>query len=346
MGDKTMKSMKTIFRKPSRYEVRQTVLRWLLIIFGNAVTAAASSFFIVPGGLVVGGTTGVGIFVEQIWDFEYARVVTVYAANIALFLLGTILLGKSFFWATLAGTFLYPAFLSLFDAVNAAYVAAHGTTLSGGDLFLDVFYGSLLFGAGIGLVVRVGASTGGTDIPPLLLQHFFGIPVSISLWVLDFAVVLLQLFADATMQTILYGIVICVLSSVVIEVVTPLGQRKMQVKIVSHRYPEIREMILNDLDRGVTMLYGKTGYLREKCYMLLTVVSPRELVRLKNKVQQIDPDAFLTVSVVSEVRGRGFSRESVYLPKEEEGKGDLSEVTEGAEGVPERIAPPKSDPDR
>ena len=124
-----MKSMKTIFRKPSRYEVRQTVLRWLLIIFGNAVTAAASSFFIVPGGLVVGGTTGVGIFVEQIWDFEYARVVTVYAANIALFLLGTVLLGKSFFWATLAGTFLYPAFLSLLDAVNAAYVAAHGTTL-------------------------------------------------------------------------------------------------------------------------------------------------------------------------------------------------------------------------
>ena len=348
MGDKTMKSMKTIFRKPSRYEVKQTVLRWLLIVLGNAVTAAASSFFIVPGGLVVGGTTGVGIFVEQIWDFEYARVVTVYAANIALFLLGTALLGKSFFWATLAGTFLYPAFLSLFDAVNAAYVAAHGTTLSGGDLFLDVFYGSLLFGAGIGLVVRVGASTGGTDIPPLLLQHFFGIPVSISLWVLDFAVVLLslwvldfavvllQFFADATMQTVLYGIVICVLSSVVIEVITPLGQRKMQVKIVSHRYPEIREMILNDLDRGVTMLYGKTGYLREKCYMLLTVVSPRELVRLKNKVQQIDPDAFLTVSVVSEVRGRGFSRESVYLPKEEEGKGDLLETT----------APPKSDRDR
>ena len=255
------------------------------------------------------------------------------------------MLGKSFFWATLAGTFLYPAFLSLFDAVNAAYVAAHGTTLSGGDLFLDVFYGSLLFGAGIGLVVRVGASTGGTDIPPLLLQHFFGIPVSISLWVLDFAVVLLQFFADATMQTVLYGIVICVLSSVVIEVVTPLGQRKMQVKIVSHRYPEIREMILNDLDRGVTMLYGKTGYLREKCYVLLTVVSPRELVRLKNKVQQIDPDAFLTVSVVSEVRGRGFSRESVYLPKEEEGKGDLLETTEGAEqaGAEQTDRAPKPD---
>ena len=236
--------MKRIIRKPSRYELKQTAFRWLLIVLGNAVTAAASSFFIIPGGLVVGGTTGLGIFVEQLWHYEYARVITVYTANIALFILGAILLGRRFFFATLAGTFLYPAFLSLFDAANAAYVAAVGETLSGGDAFLDAFFGSLLFGAGIGLVVRVGASTGGTDIPPLLLQHFFGIPVSISLWVLDFAIVVLQLFAGSTLQTVLYGIVICVLSSVVIEFVTPLGRRKMQVKIVSHHYPEIREMIL------------------------------------------------------------------------------------------------------
>ena len=324
--------MKTIIRKPTRYQVKQTVIRWLLVILGNAITAAASSFFIVPGGLVVGGTTGLGIFVEQLWDFEYARVITVYSANIALFILGTVLLGKNFFWATLAGTFLYPAFLSLFDALNAAYVAAHGCILSGGDLLLDLIFGSIFFGGGIGLVVRVGASTGGTDIPPLLLQHFFGIPVSISLWVLDIAVVLLQLFAGATLQTVLYGIVICIFSSVVIEFVTPIGQRKMQVKIVSHHYAAIREMILKELNRGVTMLYGKTGYLREKCYMLLTVVSPRELVRLKNKVQDIDPDAFLTVSIVSEVRGRGFSRESVQLPDEAEGRDDLEEVPPGFEG--------------
>ena len=330
--------MKHIFRKPTRYELKQTAVRWLLIVLGNAVTAAASSFFIVPGGLVVGGTTGLGIFVEQLWDFAYARVLTVYAANIALFIVGTILLGKGFFWATLAGTFLYPAFLSLFDALNAAYVAQTGTAVSGGDVFLDTVFGSILFGAGIGLVVRVGASTGGTDIPPLILQHFFGIPVSISLWVLDLAVVLLQLFAGATLQTVLYGIVICILSSVVIEFVTPLGQRKMQVQIVSRRHGEIREMILNVLDRGVTLLYGKTGYLREKCYVLLTVVSPRELVRLKNEVQKIDPDAFLTVSVVSEVRGRGFSRESVYLPKEDEGRGEAEEPEEAGEGRGEPLA--------
>ena len=89
--------MKTIIRKPTRYQVKQTVIRWLLVILGNAITAAASSFFIVPGGLVVGGTTGLGIFVEQLWDFEYARVITVYSANIALFILGTVLLGKNFF---------------------------------------------------------------------------------------------------------------------------------------------------------------------------------------------------------------------------------------------------------
>ncbi len=332
--------MKQLFHKPTRYELKQTIYRWLLILLGNALAAAASSFFIIPGDLVMGGTTGLGIFVEQIWDFEYARVITVYTANIALFILGAVLLGRHFFFATLAGTLLYPTFMSLFDALNAAYIAAAGETVSGGDLLLNVIYGGILFGTGVGLVVRVGASTGGTDIPPLILQHFFGIPVSISLWALDFIIVILQLFGGATLQIALYGVLICILSSVVVAFVTPLGTRKMQVKIVSHYNVEIREMILNDLNRGVTMLYGKTGYLREKCFVLLTVVSPRELVRLKNKVQEIDPDAFLTVSVVSEVRGRGFSRESVRLPKEDEGREDLEEV---AETPARNVAPPSQE---
>ena len=323
--------MKKLFHKPTRYELKQIIYRWLLIILGNAIAAAASSFFIVPGDLVMGGTTGLGIFVEQIWDFEYARVITVYTANIALFILGSVLLGRHFFLATLAGTLLYPTFMSLFDAVNRAVFGA-GESLAGGDLILNVVFGGIMFGAGVGLVVRVGASTGGTDIPPLILQHFFGVPVSMSLWALDLLIVVLQLFAGATLQIALYGVIICILSSVVVGFVTPLGQRKMQVKIVSHHNIEIREMILNELNRGVTMLYGKTGYLREKCFVLLTVVSSRELVILKNKVQEIDPEAFLTVSVVSEVRGRGFSRESIRLPKEDEGKEDLEEME------PERLS--------
>ncbi len=101
--------------------------------------------------------------------------------------------------------------------------------------------------------------------------------------------------------------------------------RKAQVKIISKKYKEIRDMILNEMNRGVTTLYGQTGFLKEKCFVLLTIVSNRDVIKLKNRIQEIDPEAFLMVSVVSEVRGRGFSSDRIALPRSEE-KEDLEEV--------------------
>ena len=329
--------MKIQIRKPTSKQVKHFLFYILIVVVGNCVASAGSAYFIVPHGFVMGGTTGVGIFVRNLLGAEnpgteWAVTATVYIANIILFIVGAIFLGKRFAAATLAGTFLYPSFMAIHTQLNNLYVQSAGHIIAENDPLLAAFFGALLFGVGIGSVVRVGASTGGTDIPPLILNKLFGVPIVVTMWTLDITIVLIQLIADVTLETVLYGIVICIFSSVVIEFVTPIGQRKMQVKIVSHHYAAIREMILKELNRGVTMLYGKTGYLREKCYMLLTVVSPRELVRLKNKVQDIDPDAFLTVSIVSEVRGRGFSRESVQLPDEAEGRDDLEEVPPGFEG--------------
>lgn len=184
---------------------------------------------------------------------------------------------------------------------------------------LAVFFGSLLFGLGIGLVVRIGASTGGTDIPPLILHKYLNLPVSVTLWALDMAIVLIQFFASVSLQMVLYGIVITIFSSFVIDLVSPIGTRKSQVMIISKKYEDIREMILNGMNRGVTMLYGKTGFLRDKCYVLLTVISNRDVVKLKNEVEAIDPEAFIMVSVISEVRGRGFSSDKIVLPRASEG---------------------------
>ncbi len=321
---------KTIAKKPSKAQVKHFLIYCLIILGGNAIAAAASAFFIIPNGLVMGGTTGVGIFVRNLlakngslnaqWT-DWIVNITVYTANIILFLVGAILLGKKFAAATLAGTLLYPSFMSLY------------TLISGGrpivtDRLLAVIIGALIFGVGLAMVVRVGASTGGTDIPPLICHKFFGWPVSVTMWCLDACIVFLQLFVVSDVELIFCGILICLISSMVIDKLSPIGMKKTQVKIVSKKYRAIREMILSELNRGVTVLFGQTGYLKEKCFVLLTIVSNRELVKLKNKVQEIDPEAFMTISVVSEVRGRGFSSEGIRLPKELEGKDeeDLAEV--------------------
>ena len=188
------------------------------------------------------------------------------------------------------------------------------------------------------VVLDVGASTGGTDIPPLIFQKYFNTPVSVSLWLIDGFIILLQFVACATipigtlLPNIFYGILITLLTSVSIDKVSPIGMRRTQVKIISNHYLEIRDMILTKIDRGVTVLYGQTGYLKEDCHMLLTVISHRQLVRLKAEVEKIDPEAFMTVSVVSEVRGRGFHSDGVdFLIPEEEGKKTVQKEGEGHE---------------
>ncbi len=317
-------------KKPTKAQVKKFLIYCLIIVVGNALAAAGAELFIVSNDLVMGGTTGVGIFVSSLLTktgsvsaqtAKWIGNITVYAANIILFIIGAILLGKRCAAATLAGTLLYPSFKSLYTLIS------HGQPLVT-DRFLAVFFGAFIFGAGVAIVVRVGASTGGTDIPPLIFNRYFGLPVSVTMWCLDASIVFLQFFAGNSFETILYGILICIISSLMIEKLSPIGLKKTQVKIISKKYRAIREMILSELNRGVTVLYGQTGYLKEKCYVLLTIVSNRELVKLKNQVQRIDPEAFMTISVVSEVRGRGFSSEGIRLPKEAEvqDEEDLAEV--------------------
>ena len=314
------------FQKPTKRQIWKFIKYCLIVVLGNAVAAAASAFFIEPNGFVMGGTTGLGIFVKNLTGKGWAVTLTVYTANIALFILGACLLGKKFAAATAAGTLLYPAFLSLWelvnDALNNPFVFRGEGSID--QPLLGVIFGALLFGGGIGIVIRVGASTGGTDIPPMILHKFFNFPVSISMWILDISIVLLQLAAGVGLIEILYGILITLASSFIADEISMIGTKRAQVKILSKKTEEIRKLILNKLNRGVTLLSGKTGFLKEDCYMLMTVVSFRDLVKVRNEVQKIDPDALVIVSTISEVRGRGFTSDRVTLPKEEQ-KDDLIE---------------------
>ncbi len=315
------------------------LLHSFIIVVGNAITASATAFFIIPYDFAMGGTTGLGIFMRHLLPTsdlsEWIVTITVYVANIILFAIGAALLGKKFALSTLAGTILYPTFMAIFGLIPKPVVE---------NRLLAAFIGALLFGLGIGIVVRVGASTGGTDIPPLIFHKFFNWPVSVSLSVLDMAIVALQLIKMPSFDCILYGVFITLISTLVVDKVSPIGMKRTQVKIISEKYEELREMILTDISRGVTVLYGETGYLRNDCKVLLTVISHRELVKLKTKVQEIDPEAFMTISVVSEVRGRGFYSEGVdfLMPKEPD---EPKSLKGAASKAPEATAKKPSAPD-
>ena len=275
----------------------------LLVFLGNTIYALAVAVFLLPNSMITGGTTGLAITFQHYLGVPISAFVLCF--NAAMFLLGWVILGKRFAFTTLISTFYYPVILDLLQKIPRL---EHVT----GDRMLATVCCGLMIGFGIGIVIRAGASTGGMDIPPLVLNKKFGLPVSVSLYVLDFVILLLQmLFSDR--EQILYGILLVMIYTFVLDKVLLMGRAQIQVKIVSKEYAKVNQMIVEQLDRGSTLIEVETGYMHNEQKMVLTVVSNRELVRLNQLVMEIDPNAFMVISKVNEVKGRGFTEQKVYL---------------------------------
>lgn len=282
--------------------MKEEMKNLLYILAGNTIYALAVTLFILPNGLITGGTTGLALFFYH--QFGLPIQVFVSAFNVTMFVLGAIVLGKKFALTTIVSTFYYPFILSVFQ--NMPMIGKMTD-----DKILAVLFAGLMIGGGIGIVLRAGASTGGMDIPPLVLNKKFGISVSGSMNVMDTGILLLQMvFSDR--ESVLYGILLVLTYTTVLNKVLQMGQAKMQVKIVSGHYEEINHAIATQLDRGVTLLKSVTGYLKQDGYVVMSVVSHRELVQLNRLVQEIDPHAFIVVNQVNEVRGRGFTMKKKY----------------------------------
>lgn len=280
-------------------------LNWknlLWIFVGNTIYALAVTMFILPNGLITGGTTGLALFFNQ--QFGIPVQVVVYAFNMSLFAVGAAILGKKFAWTTIISTFYYPFILSVFQKLPGLYSVTQ-------DKLLAVVFSGLMIGGGIGSVMRVGASTGGMDIPPLVLNKKLGLPISLVMNVLDVGILLLQMvFSDG--EGILYGILLVLIYTTTLNKVLLMGHSRMQVKVITDQYAEVNEAIARELDRGVTMMKSQTGYLKKDGYTVLTVVNNRELVSLNKLIQELDPKAFIIINQVNEVHGRGFTQQKKY----------------------------------
>ena len=276
---------------------------FLLITFGNLVYTFAVVFFILPNNLMTGGTTGLALFFRYLFGIPITAFA--YIFNITMFLLGAWILGKAFALTTILSTFEYPLFLGLLQIL-----ARHVGPLTS-DLMLSTIFAGACIGIGIGLVIQAGASTGGMDIPPLILQKMTGIPVSVSLYVFDFSILLLQIFISDR-EKLLYGILLVLMYTIILDRVLINGKRQIQLKIISPEYETINRRIQNELDRGTTLISIHGGYSGQPSQAVLTVVSPRELFRLQELVRSTDPTAFITINEVREVRGRGFSLQKDY----------------------------------
>ena len=277
--------------------IRARMIKLAMVVFGNLLYALSVTLFILPSNVISCGTTGIGLVLEHLWNVPISGFVLVF--NVIMLALGWLVLGKGFAMTTELSSLLYPVLLEICQQL----LGDGGVTE---NMLLNTLFGGMGLGASLGIVMRAGASTGGMDIPPLILKKLFSIPVSATLWIFDFLIMLAQM-SFHTPEDLLYGIVMILTISIVLNKVTMLGTSRTEIKIVSQKSEEIRQGILSQVDRGVTLLHGEGGYLGKPTEVILSIVSNHELPKITALAREIDPDCFMIVSRVTEVWGRGFS---------------------------------------
>ncbi len=267
------------------------------IVLGNFILALGIMLFVSPMDFVSGGATGIGLLMEKALGLKLS--VGVGILNVVMFILGFFVLGKRFAATTLLSTFLYPGFLAVMETMPEL------ATLNTDPIIAAVFGGACI-GVGVGLVIRMGSSTGGMDIPPIILQKYTGIAVAISMNTMDLMIMATQM-PFSTPQKVMYSLLMLAVTTVVMDKVAMLGVTQTQVMIISSKYKEINKAIHDNIDRGTTLLNATSGHLGQDQKVVMSIINNRQLHELTQVVKEVDPHAFLIVNRINEVHGNGFT---------------------------------------
>ena len=276
--------------------MKENLKTLLALLAGNLLLAFSVSAFVLPYDILSGGVAGIAVLVKPFTTICEQTIII--ALVILLFLVGWVFLGKKFAITTIMSSVLYPAYLLLLQN--------HMKPVEVDPLLASVF-GGLIAGAGIGLVMKVGSSTGGMDIPPLIMQKYLGFDLGKSVMAIDALTVIFGLWIY-DLQHVLIGLIYVYASGIMITKALTLGLvESMSVQIISDKYEELSALIQERVDRGVTLFHAEGGYLRQQKNVILVVISKHQYQSLLNLIRETDPAAFVIISDVKEVQGNGFS---------------------------------------
>ena len=268
------------------------------VVAGNAVLALAVSMFILPYDILSGGVAGIAVALQPLIPLPVTLMVNLLV--VGLFILGACFLGKEFAMKTILSSLIYPVFLTFFSGRVPVLDL---------DPILASLYGGLLGGMGGGMALRTGASTGGMDIPPLIVHQLTHIEIAKLVLITDALTVLLGAFTYG-LEAVLIGFVSVWASSVAIDKVLMFGgQQAKAIQIISDQYEQIIERIHSELERGTTLIEAQGGYTHEKRKIVLVVITKNQYPALMEMVTAIDKEAFVIANDTHEVKGFGFSFE-------------------------------------
>ncbi len=286
----------------SKQVIKKIIVDYSLLTIGSLLVAIALVVFLVPNQIAAGGVSGLATVLYHLFDLPVGQMIL--ALNIPLFLLGVKALGTSFGIRTIYGI-LVLSFLTDFLGVYLPELGAEKVT---SDPLLAALYGGLMAGVGLGLVFKSEGTTGGTDLVALVISKYSMISSGKALLIVDFCVILLAgIVFDAELA--LYALISLAVTSRTIDLVQQGFNIAKGSFIISDCSEKIRKAVIEEMDRGITILKGEGGFSGNEKDILLCVISRSEITELKRVVSQVDQDAFVIITEVNEVLGEGFKED-------------------------------------
>lgn len=269
-----------------------------LVAVALALIGISINMFLAPHHIAAGGVSGIGILAEQVFGID--RAIIVLVLNIFMLILTFFFLGKDVFARTVIGSLMLPISLGVVPEIMVIQ-----------DSLLSVIFGSAIFGAGVAILYNIEASSGGTTIPPLILKKYFGLNTSIGLLATDAIIVFFNIFVFG-LEAFFFAVLSLVLTSIVMNYIETGLKRKKAVFIMSDQaIDEIKDKLLDKVNRDVTVFVVSGGDTGKEKEMLMVVMGNQEYVTTLKLIEAIDRKALIIAYNVAEVQGLGFTYEPV-----------------------------------
>ncbi len=281
--------------------LREQLMAWLQIILGCIIGAAAYPMFLEPWDIAPGGLSGVAMIINSFTDWPVG--ITSLVLNVPLFIVGYRSMGRVFAFRSLVATILFSLAIDGLKLLNVPSLAE--------EPMLATLFGGVLLGVGLGLILRGGATTGGSDMAARVVHRYLPfLSVGMFVFLIDCMVVVAAAFCFGV-KSALYALICIYVNGKVIDMVMLGLSKNKACFVMTAAWEKVNERVLREMDRGVTLLEARGGYTGNERPVVMCVLPPQEVARLKAIIREEDEQAFMFITEAHEALGEGFSRLNV-----------------------------------
>ena len=299
----------------SSRQVLKTIWEYLALTVACFIFGFAWECFMIPNGMSAGGMMGLCTVIQYATDGLVPAQYTYIGINALLIIVAVVAMGIGFGFKTIYCILMSTVMMELLSGWTALH-SVPGEFFFVQETILIPILAGVAEAVGIGLVLRYGGSTGGTDIVALMVNKYYPVPLSSAFLVSDLVVISLLLFLpDKTFSDACYGLVEVVIFSMIIDFVVGGKKSSYQLMVFSHKYQKIADYITDVMSRGVTVLNATGWYTKKDRQVLLILISQKEFPELSRVIKGIDPRAFMSVSPTNNVYGEGFDEIKTGIKK-------------------------------